>query len=174
MKILVPVDGSPYTKRMLAYLAAHDEWLGGLHQYTVLHSVPAVPPRAAAVLDKDVLKSYYDDEAEKVLKTVRTFFGKQKIAAEFVAKVGPAADTIAAVLKKGKYDLVIMVRTATARWAIWCWAQWPPRSWLTLKRRCCWFAKAGSVARKNGRLGARFALLPATASGAATAQPSLR
>lgn len=108
MKILVPVDGSPYTKRMLAYLAAHDEWLGGLHQYTVLHSVPAVPPRAAAVLDKDVLKSYYDDEAEKVLKTVRTFFGKQKIAAEFVAKVGPAADTIAAVLKKGKYDLVIM------------------------------------------------------------------
>lgn len=108
MKILLPVDGSPYTKRMLAYLAAHDEWLGGLHQYTVLHSVPAVPPRAAAVLDKDVLKSYYDDEAEKVLKTVRTFFGKQKIAAEFVAKVGPAADTIAAVLKKGKYDLVIM------------------------------------------------------------------
>ncbi|MBA4341673.1 MAG: universal stress protein UspA [Methylibium sp.] len=108
MKILVPVDGSPYTKRMLAYLAAHDEWLGGLHQYTVLHSVPAVPPRAAAVLDKDVLKSYYDDEAEKVLKTVRTFFGKQKIAAEFVAKVGPAADTIVSVLKKGKYDLVIM------------------------------------------------------------------
>lgn len=108
MKILVPVDGSPYTKRMLAYLAAHDEWLGDRHQYTVLHSVPAVPPRAAAVLDKDVLKGYYDDEAEKVLKTVRTFFGKQKINAEFVAKVGPAADTIASVLKKGKYDLVIM------------------------------------------------------------------
>ncbi|WP_397535745.1 universal stress protein [Roseateles sp.] len=108
MKILVPVDGSPYTKRMLAYLAAHDEWLGGLHEYTVLHAVPAVPPRAAAVLDKDVLKGYYDDEAEKVLKTLRTFFGKQKIAAEFVAKVGPAADTIAGVLKKGKYDLVIM------------------------------------------------------------------
>jgi hypothetical protein len=28
MKILVAVDGSPFTKRMLAYLAAHDEWLG--------------------------------------------------------------------------------------------------------------------------------------------------
>ena len=53
MKILVAVDGSPYTKRMLAYLAAHDEWLGDKHQYTVLHVVPAVPPRAAAVLDKD-------------------------------------------------------------------------------------------------------------------------
>jgi nucleotide-binding universal stress UspA family protein len=108
MKILVPVDGSSYTKRMLAYLAAHDEWLGGTHQYTVLHAVPAVPPRAAAVLDKEVLKSYYDDEAEKVLKTVRTFFTKQKIQAEYIAKVGPAADAVIGMAKKGKYDLIIM------------------------------------------------------------------
>jgi hypothetical protein len=50
MKILVAVDGSSYTKRMLAYLAAHDEWLGEQHEYTVLHVVMAVPPRAAASL----------------------------------------------------------------------------------------------------------------------------
>ena len=66
MKILVPVDGSPFTKRMLAYLATHDEWLGGDHEYTVLHAVPPVPPRAAAVLERDVLKGYYDEAAEKV------------------------------------------------------------------------------------------------------------
>lgn len=108
MKILVAVDGSPYTKRMLAYLVAHDEWLGNAHQYTVLHAVPAVPPRAAAVLDKAVLKSYYDDEAEKVLKTLRTFFGKQKVRAEFVSKVGPAAEVISAAANKGKFDLLLM------------------------------------------------------------------
>lgn len=108
MKILVAVDGSTYTKRMLAYLAAHDEWLGSAHQYTVVHAVPAVPPRAAAVLDKEVLKSYYDDEAEKVLKTIRSFFGKQKIQAEFVSKVGPAADVIAALANKGKFDLLML------------------------------------------------------------------
>ncbi|MDL5030275.1 universal stress protein [Pelomonas sp. APW6] len=108
MKILVAVDGSSYTKRMLAYLVAHDEWLGNAHQYTILHAVPAVPPRAAAVLDKAVLKSYYDDEAEKVLKTVRTFFEKQKVRAEFVSKVGPAADVVAAAANKGKFDLLLM------------------------------------------------------------------
>jgi nucleotide-binding universal stress UspA family protein len=108
MKILVAVDGSAYTKRMLAYLAAHDEWLGDRHQYTVLHAVPAVPPRAAAVLDKDMLKSYYNDEADKVLKTVRTFFTKQRIQAEFAHKVGPAADVIASAAGKGKFDLLIM------------------------------------------------------------------
>ena len=108
MKILVPVDGSPFTKRMLAYLAAHDEWLGGSHSYTMLHVAPAVPPRAAAVLDKATLAGYYAEESEKVFKPIRAFFTKQKIDAEFVAKVGPAADTIAALATKGKFDLLML------------------------------------------------------------------
>ena len=108
MKILVPVDGSPFTKRMLAYLAAHDEWLGGAHQYTLLHVAPAVPPRAAAVLDKTVLQGHYSEESDKVFKPLRTFFAKQKIPADFVAKVGPAADAIASMADKGKFDLVMM------------------------------------------------------------------
>ena len=108
MKILVPVDGSPFTKRMLAYLAAHDEWLDGAHRYTLLHVAPAVPARAAAVLDKTVLKDHYAEESEKVFKPLRTFFGKQKIAIDFVAKIGPAAETIAGVADKGKFDLLMM------------------------------------------------------------------
>lgn len=109
MKILVAVDGSPFTKRMLAYLAAHDEWLGGAHDYTVLHSVPAVPPRAAAVIDKMTLKAYYDEEAEKVLKPIRTFFSKKRdLKVEFSVKSGPAADNIVAAATKGDFDMVIM------------------------------------------------------------------
>ena len=108
MKILVPVDGSAFTKRMLAYLAAHDEWLGGAHQYTLLHVAPAVPARAAAVLDKSVLQSHYADESEAVFKSIRTFLKKQKIEATFTAKVGHAADNIAAVASKGGFDLVMM------------------------------------------------------------------
>ncbi len=108
MKILVAVDGSPFTKRMLAYLAAHDEWLGEQQSYVVVTAVSAVPPRAAAVLDKELLKSYYDDEAEKVFKPIRTFFSKQKIRAEFVAKVGSPADVIATLAKKGDFDLLML------------------------------------------------------------------
>lgn len=108
MKILVAVDGSAYTKRMLAYLAAHDEWMGDHHQYTVLHGVPAVPARAAAVLDKALLKSYYDEESEKVFKPIRAFFGKQQLTASFVTKVGPVADSIANLAEKGRYDLLVM------------------------------------------------------------------
>ncbi len=108
MKILAAVDGSSYTKRMLAYLAAHDEWLGAHHRYTIVHAVPAVPQRAASVLDKSVLKSYYDDEAEKVFKPIRTFFARQKLKATFVSKVGHAAENIAGIASKGKFDLLMM------------------------------------------------------------------
>jgi nucleotide-binding universal stress UspA family protein len=108
MKILAAVDGSPYTKRMLAYLAAHDEWLGAQHEYTLLHAVAPVPPRAAGALDKSVLKGYYDEGAETVFKPLRTFFDKQHLQASFVAKVGPAADVIAEAATKGRYDLVVL------------------------------------------------------------------
>lgn len=109
MKILIAADGSPYTKRMLAYVAAHEEWLGPQHEYTVITVVPGVTPRAAAVIEKDILKAYYEEEGEKVLKPVRTFFKRQVQApVQFVVKVGHAADQIAAAAEKAKPDLLIM------------------------------------------------------------------
>ena len=108
MKILAAVDGSPFTKRMLAYIAAHDEWLGSRHDYTLLTIVAALPSRAAAVVNKDTLQEYYDAEGEKVFKPIRTFFTRQGVNASYVAKVGHAAEVIASAADKGKYDLVIM------------------------------------------------------------------
>jgi nucleotide-binding universal stress UspA family protein len=108
MKILAAVDGSPTTKRMLAYLAAHDEWLGGRHEYTVVHVAPAVPARAAAAVDKALLAAHYAEESERVIKPIRAFFARQGLAATFVAKVGPAAELIAKLAEKGRFDLIVL------------------------------------------------------------------
>lgn len=109
MKILIAVDGSSYTKRMLAYLAAHDEWLGGgRHQYTVLNTVSPVPARAAAVIDRETLKSYYAETSESVFKSIRSFFKKQGIEAEFVGKVGHAPEVIAKMADGQDFDLLMM------------------------------------------------------------------
>jgi len=108
MKILLAVDGSPYTKRMLAFVAAHDEWLGARHQYTVLSVVPFMPPRAAAVTARDVIQRYYRDEAERVLKPIRAFVKKQGLEAEFVGQPGNVADTIAKTADSGCFDLLLM------------------------------------------------------------------
>lgn len=108
MKILIAVDGSTYTKHMLAYIAAHDEFLGPNHQYTALNVSAALPPRATAIFDREMLKTYHEDECERVFKPIRTFFKKQGIAAEFLTKVGSAGDVIARTADSGKYDLLIM------------------------------------------------------------------
>ena len=108
MKILIAADGSAYTRRALDYLAEHAEFRDGHQEYVVLNVVAAVPARAAASLDRELLQAYYDDEAEKVFKPVRAFLKKQALNAQFVAKVGHAAEVIGKVAKSGKFDLVVM------------------------------------------------------------------
>ena len=108
MKILLSADGSAYTKRMLAYVAAHDEWLGAQHQYTVLHVVPFMPPRVAALAGRDEIRRFYLDEAEKVLKPLRTFFKMQRLEADFIGQPGDVADVIAKLADGGGFDLLVM------------------------------------------------------------------
>ncbi|MEY4753972.1 MAG: hypothetical protein RJA44_1647 [Pseudomonadota bacterium] len=108
MKILVAVDGSEYTRRMLAYWAAHEEWLGPNHRYTVLTVVPPLPPRAAAALGREALMGYYADEGEKIFKPIRSFLDQQGRDATFLSKTGHVADVIAQSASEGDFDLVMM------------------------------------------------------------------
>lgn len=108
MKILIAADGSEYTKRMLAYIAAHDEWLGAHHAYTVIHGVLAVPHRAAAFVSQAVVREFYESDAEMVFRPIRAFFAQQGIEAKFVHTVGHVADAIADLASEGKFDLVVM------------------------------------------------------------------
>lgn len=108
MKILIAVDGSDYTKRMLAFLAAHEEFLGPKHDYLVVHAEMAVPARAAAALDQGVLTDYYNDEAEKVFKPIRTFLAQQGVEARYLHDVGHAADVVVKVANQQNVDLIVM------------------------------------------------------------------
>ena len=108
MKILLAVDGSPYTKRMLGYVAAHDEFVGAGHEYTALTVVPAVPPRARAYLDKATLDGYYADEARRVLDPVEKFAVQKGWNLRATHAVGHAGDAIAEAAASGAYDLVVL------------------------------------------------------------------
>jgi len=108
MKILLAVDGSPCTRRMLAYIAAHDELLKTGHDFTALTVVPPIPQHAASYLSTDVIHSYYAEQAEQVLKPVRAFAQQNGWTLDTRQVVGHAGDVIAELAESGKYDLVIM------------------------------------------------------------------
>lgn len=108
MKILLAVDGSSYTKKMLAYLTTHDELFGAHHDYTVFTVQSALPPRARAAVGKEVVNRYYAEEAEKVLAPVSKFLTRHGIDAKSSWKVGLIGETIADFADSGKFDLLIM------------------------------------------------------------------
>jgi nucleotide-binding universal stress UspA family protein len=108
MKILLAVDGSAYSKKMLAYLSTHEALLSPAHQYTVLTVQPNLPPRARTALGKEVVERYHAEESEKVLSPVSKFLLRQGINAKTDWKVGPAGTTIAKLADSGKFDLLVM------------------------------------------------------------------
>jgi len=108
MKILLAVDGSDYTKRMLAFLATHEEMLGKADSFTALTVVPAIPPRAQSFLDPLVVDEYCRSESERVLEPVRRFAAQKGWPLETEHRVGHAGDAIAEVADSGRYDLVVM------------------------------------------------------------------
>lgn len=107
MKILLAVDGSPYTKKMLAYLSTHELFSQG-NEYTVLTVQPVLPPRARAAVGKEVVDTYYMEESEKILAPVSKFLLRHGINAKSSWKTGQAGQTIAKFAESGKFDLVVM------------------------------------------------------------------
>jgi nucleotide-binding universal stress UspA family protein len=108
VKILLAVDGSEFTKKMLAYLAAHDNLFGSDHSYTIFTVQPSLPPRARSALGKEVVENYYAEESEKVLSPVSKFLARHGIDAKSQWKVGHAGETIAKAAESGKFDMLIM------------------------------------------------------------------
>lgn len=107
MKILLAVDGSPYTKKMLAYLTTHELFSQG-NDYTVLTVQPLLPPRAQAAVGREIVDQYYAGEAEAVLAPVHKFLLRHAIDAKTTWKTGRVGETIAKFAESEKFDLVIM------------------------------------------------------------------
>ena len=108
MKILLAVDGSEYTKKMLAYLTTHDSLFSADNSYTIFTAQPQLPPRARAAVGKEIVDNYHAEEAEKILGPVSKFLARHGIDAKSQWKVGHAGETIAKVAESGKFDLLVM------------------------------------------------------------------
>jgi nucleotide-binding universal stress UspA family protein len=108
MKILLAVDGSKYTKKMLAYLTTHEELFGAHNSYTLLTVTPQLPPRARSAVGKEMVDTYHREEAEKVLSPVSKFLARHGIEPKTLSKVGHAGEIISKAADSGQFDLLVM------------------------------------------------------------------
>ncbi len=108
MKILLAVDGSAYSKKMLAYLSTHEALLSPQHDYTIFTVQPELPPRARAAVGKEVVQAYYAEECESILSPVAQFLTRHGINAKSSWKAGHAGECIAKLAEDGEFDLLVM------------------------------------------------------------------
>lgn len=108
MKILLAVDGSEYTRKMLDYVRSNSTLFDASHSYTVLNAQTPLPPHARSALSADLVNDYYRDEAQKVLEPATKALTDAGLKAESLFKVGPAGDTIAHYARDNGFDLILM------------------------------------------------------------------
>jgi nucleotide-binding universal stress UspA family protein len=108
MKVLLAVDGSTYSKRMLAYLAAHNELLGSDHEFTALTVLPALATEAEIYADPVLVHRTHLEKAESILRPVRAFAEQKKWKLDVLVLEGDPARTIAQHAEGGGYDLLVM------------------------------------------------------------------
>lgn len=107
MKVLLAVDGSQYTKKMLAYLAAHDLF-SPQNEYVIVTAQGVLPAQARSALGKELVQKYYEDESLRVVTPVSKFLLRHGITAKCTWKIGKAGEVISKAAIDGKFDLVVM------------------------------------------------------------------
>jgi len=110
MRILLAIDGSPYTLKMLDWLASHEAMFGPQagHHYTAITVQPPLPPRARTALGTQALDNYYAEEADKIFAPVLEFLARKSWPVTTLAKVGLAGETIAQTAEAEKFNLILM------------------------------------------------------------------
>jgi nucleotide-binding universal stress UspA family protein len=108
MKILLAVDGSSYTKKMLAYLATHDELFAPSHEYTLFTVQQPFPSRVKSAVGAEVTRTYHADEAERVLAPAFKFLARHGLNPASSWKLGHPGETISKFAEADKFDMVVM------------------------------------------------------------------
>jgi nucleotide-binding universal stress UspA family protein len=108
MKILVPVDGSEYSRAAIDFVASRSTLIGTDPQVEVVNVQFAVPARAARVVGKSALTDYYSAESDKVLKPAMRRLAKSGLKATARYLIGHPGEEISAAAVRDGVDLIVM------------------------------------------------------------------
>lgn len=107
MKIVVAADGSPFTKKALAYLVTNPHVLGD-GELLVLNVQPPLPPHVESYISSQTVAAYHRDEATRVLAPVEEFLKRHPVKYQARWVVGIAADEILQASRDPEVRMIVM------------------------------------------------------------------
>jgi nucleotide-binding universal stress UspA family protein len=108
VKILVAVDGSGYSRMAIEFVASRETLIQASPDVQLLNVRWPLPANPARIVGMAIVREYYADEAEKVLRPARRRLRKAGLNATARFVVGRAASEIAAAADKDKVDLLVL------------------------------------------------------------------
>ncbi len=108
MKLLIPVDGSPYSEAALRFIAAR-RFLPGTHpQIDLLNVQYPVPPRAGRAVGAELVHAWHEAESRKVLKPAAAILVDADLQPAWFYRVGNPGIEIAGWAEVHDVDLIVM------------------------------------------------------------------
>jgi nucleotide-binding universal stress UspA family protein len=108
MKILLAVDGSEYTGKMLDYVGGNRALFDTSHEYVLFNAQAPLPPHARSAVGANAAQEYHEEEARKVLEPAKAALQAKGLAATVGWKCGHVGESIAKFAEDGRFDMVIM------------------------------------------------------------------
>lgn len=105
MKILVPIDGSAFSRGTLAFLASRKTLLADHPALDLLNVQPALPARAGALMSDEALSGYYEEESANAFEAAGPAPESRAVR---TALVGHPAEVIAQEAENRGVDLIVM------------------------------------------------------------------
>ncbi len=110
LKVLLPVDGLPSAVRATQKLIETLDWYKEPPAIDLLVVHPAVPkvPNMSAIVSKDMVQKYYDDECAVMLAPSRKLLDAADIAYATHQLIGPIAESIVQHATRSASDVIFM------------------------------------------------------------------
>jgi nucleotide-binding universal stress UspA family protein len=108
MKILMPIDGSIFSKSALSFLASRAALAKHQPEVELLNVQYPVSLRVARAAGGDLVRSYHQSEANKVIKPALATLKRAHLNARTTVLIGSPGAEVGRVAAAGAADLIIM------------------------------------------------------------------
>ena len=108
MRLLIPVDGSPFSEAALRFVAARSDLRETRPQIDVLNVQYPLPPRAGRAVDAEYEHAWHEAESSGVLKPAVAILKEAHLDPAWFYRVGTPGVEIAQWAEAHEVDLIVM------------------------------------------------------------------